>query len=65
MSHTRILDKIRERFVNLPSAEPGSKVVPEKRRNTRKSHNEDRQEGDFNCKAFLDVSAEVISQFFE
>ena len=65
MSHTRILDKIRERFVNLPSAEPGSKVVPEKRRNTRRLHIEDRQEGYFNCEAFVDVSAEVIAQFFE
>src|SRR5205823_12466326 len=32
MSHTRTIDKIRQHFVNLPSAEPGSKVFPEKRR---------------------------------
>ena len=33
--------------------------------NMRKSRNENRQESDFNCKAFVDVSAEVIAQFFE
>jgi hypothetical protein len=26
---------------------------------------ENRQEGDFNCEAFVDVSTEMISQFFE
>jgi len=65
MSHTGILDKVRQHFVNLPSAEPGSKVVPGKRRNPRKSHNEKHQKGDYNCKAFVDVSAKVIAQFFE
>ena len=29
MSHTGILDKIRQRFVNLPSAGPGSKAFLE------------------------------------
>ena len=65
MSHTGILDKVRQHFVNLPSAEPGSKVLLENAATPRKSHNEDRQEGDFNCKAFVDVSAKVIAQFFE
>src|SRR5438874_6706909 len=32
MSHTRTIDKIRQHFVNLPSAEPESKVFREKRR---------------------------------
>jgi len=32
MSHTGILDKIRRRFVNLPSAEPGSNAFPGKSR---------------------------------
>ena len=65
MSHTGILDKIGQRFVNLPSAEPGSKAFLENAAIARRSHNEDRQESDFNCKAFVDVSAEMISQFFE
>jgi hypothetical protein len=65
MSHTRVLDKIGQRFVNLPSAESRSKPFPEGAAKMRKSGNENRQESDFNCKAFLDVSAEVIAQFFE
>ena len=89
MSHTRILDKIGQRFVNLPSAESrskpfledaakigqrfvklpsvelGRKSSLENAANTRKSHNKDRQESGFYCKAFVDVSTEVITQFFE
>ncbi len=65
MSHTRILDKIGQRFVNLPSPGPRSKAFLEGDAKMRKSGNENRQESDFNCKAFVDVSAEVIAQFFE
>ena len=65
MSHTEILDKIGQRFVNLPSAGLGPQAFPGKRRNTRKSHHENRQESHFNCKAFVNVSAEMISEFFE
>ena len=65
MSHTRILDKIGQRFVNLPSAESRSKPFPEGDAKMRKSGNKNRQESDFKCKAFVDVSAEVIAQFFE
>jgi hypothetical protein len=65
MSHTRILDKIGQRFVNLPSAESRSKPFLEGAAKMRESGNENRQESDFNCKAFVDVSAEVIAQFFE
>jgi hypothetical protein len=39
--------------------------LPGSRRNTCKSHNENRQESHFNCKAFVNVSAEMISEFFE
>ena len=65
MSHTGILDKIRQRFVNLASAGLGPKSFLGSRRNRRKSHNENRQESHFNCKAFVNVSAEMISEFFE
>ena len=65
MSHTRILDKIGQRFVNLPSAESRSKPFPEGAAKMRKSRNENRQKRDFNCEAFVNVSAEVIAQFFE
>jgi hypothetical protein len=65
MWHTEILDKIRERFVNPPPAGLGPQAFPGRRRNTRKSHNEDRQKSYFNCKAFVNVSAEMISEFFE
>src|SRR5713101_6653056 len=61
MSHTRILDKIRQRFVNLPSAEAGLETLPRKRhKRAQKLHNEYRQKGHFNCKAFVDVSTEMI-----
>ena len=49
MSHTGILDKIGQRFVNLPSVGVGPKSLPEKAAIGRKSHNENRQESDFNC----------------
>ena len=65
MSHTGILDKIRQRFVKLASAGLGSKTFLGSRRNGRKSYNENRQESHFNCKAFVNVSAEMISEFFE
>jgi hypothetical protein len=64
MSHTEILDKIRQRFVNLPSAGLGSQASW-KSPHTCKSHNENRQESDFNCKALVNVSAEMIPEFFE
>jgi hypothetical protein len=65
MSHTGILDKIGQRFVKLASVGLGSKIFLGTRRNGRKSHHENRQESDFNCKAFVNVSAEMISEFFE
>ena len=65
MSHTRILDKIREHFVKLTSAEPRTEGLPKNATNPRELYNEHRQKGDFNCKAFMDVSTEMIAQFFE
>ena len=65
MSHTGILDKIGLRFVKLASLGLGSKTFFGKRRNGRKSHHKNRQESDFYCKAFVNVSAEMISEFFE
>jgi hypothetical protein len=65
MSHTETLDKIRQRFVNPPSAGLGPQAFPGRRRNTRKSRNENRQESHFNCKGLVNVSAEMISEFFE
>ena len=61
MSHTGILDKIGRRFVKLASLGLESKTSLGTRRNTRKSHNENRQESHFNCEAFVNVSAEMIS----
>ena len=57
--------KITLRFVNLSSAEPASERVPDTATNACKLHNEDRQKGHFDCKAFVNVSTEVISQLFE
>jgi hypothetical protein len=65
MSHTRILDKIGQRFVNLPSTGPSRRRFLESDAKMCKSRNENRQERDFDCKAFVDVSAEVTAQFFE
>ena len=65
MSHTEILDKIGQRFVKLASVGVGPKTFPGKRHNGRKSHHENRQESDFNCKVFVNVAAEMISEFFE
>ena len=50
---------------SCPRLNPRLKAFPRKRRKHAQSHNEDREEGDFNCEAFMDVSIEVISQFFE
>ena len=65
MSHTGILDKIRQHFVNLTAVESSRNAFPRRRRKGMQSHNENRQEGNFNCEAFVDVSTEVVSQFFE
>jgi len=65
MSHTEILDMIRQRFVKLGSVGLRSKPSLENAANTRKSRHENSQESHFNCKAFLNVSAEMISEFFE
>jgi hypothetical protein len=65
MSHTRILDKIGQRFVNLPSAESRSKPFLEGAAKMRESGNENRQESDFKCEAFVNISTEVIAQLFE
>jgi hypothetical protein len=65
MSHTEILDKIRQRFVNPPSAGLGPQASHGRRRNTRKSHHENRQESHFNCEGLVNVSAEMVSEFFE
>src|SRR5205814_8544142 len=48
----------------LPSAEPKSASLPETMQ-TVQSDSEDRKKGDFNREAFVDVSTEVISQFFQ
>ena len=56
---------IRQRFVKLGSVGLGSKPSLENAANRRKSHHENSQESHFNGKAFLNVSAEMISEFFE
>ncbi len=66
MSHTRILDKDwRDILSTCRRLDLRSKAFLEGGAKMRKSGNENRQESDFNCKAFVDVSAEVIAQFFE
>jgi hypothetical protein len=65
MSHTSILDRIRQLFVNLPSAEAPPKRFPKKTRRAPNSRIEDCQEGDFDCETFVDISAEMIAQFLK
>ena len=65
MSHTRILDKDWKAFCQPAVDWTWIKGPMEGDAKMRKSGNENRQESDFNCKAFVDVSAEVIAQFFE
>jgi hypothetical protein len=66
MSHTGILDRDYTAFCQEVLSQPRVKSAStENATNKRRSHNENRQERDFNCKAFVDVSTEMISQFFE
>ena len=65
MSHTPILDKIGQRFVNLSQANLRRKPVLDDAAIMRKSRNENRQKGDLNCKAFVDASTKMIAQCFE
>jgi len=65
MSHTRILDKDWTAFCQPAVDWTWIKGLPGGRRKERKSGNENRQESDFDCEAFVDISAEMIAQFFE
>src|SRR4029077_13693180 len=53
ISHTSILDRIRQLFVNPPSAEAYSETLLEKTRRGPNSRIEGCQEGDFDCEAFV------------
>src|SRR5215472_8253997 len=65
MSHTRILDRDWTKFCQPARTGPRSKPFLKGDAKLRKSGNENGQESDFNGKTFVDVSAEMISQFFE
>ena len=66
MSHTGILDKDWTAFCQDSADLHSVESIPEKPpKNKRKLPDEDRQEADFNCEAFVDVSAKMISQFFQ
>src|SRR4030095_6690110 len=64
MSHTRILDRIGRPFVNLPSVQATSKGSLQSRLRVA-SRSENSQESDFDCKAFMDISTELIAQFLK